>query len=290
MTRIFNIVALTTALITSAACSQASPPTDTHAQPAASTEIAAPVAPVHTTDAAPQDQSRTDHTTLAAQAPELTPEQQAQQQAYEAAVANIDHALTEAPDDHVIGDVKAPATIITYASVTCPHCSDWFTNQWPGVKKDLVDTGKIRFIFREFPTAPAQLAMAGFLIANCADETKFFDNIVAQMVAQKDIMDAAAAGKGQETYLEIAQKAGLKDQAAMDACFTDKAGFDQINRSMLRAEAAGVDAVPSFFINGERYKGDQSVKALASQIAAANAGGITALPKDNMTKLPKKRP
>jgi len=65
---------------------------------------------------------------------------------------DVPFALTEAPDDHVLGSETAPITMIVWASVTCPHCSDWFTNEWPSIKKELIEPGKMRFVFRELPS------------------------------------------------------------------------------------------------------------------------------------------
>ena len=73
-------------------------------------------------------------------------------------------SFQETETDHVLGSVSAPTTVIIYASVTCPHCAYWFDTVWPGLKSDYVETGKIRVVFREFPTAPAQLSFAGFLL------------------------------------------------------------------------------------------------------------------------------
>ena len=66
----------------------------------------------------------------------------------------------------VLGDEKAPVTVIEYASMTCPHCANFHEVTYPEMKKRYIDTGKIRFIFREFPLD--QLAAAGFMLARCS--------------------------------------------------------------------------------------------------------------------------
>ena len=66
----------------------------------------------------------------------------------------------------VLGDEKAPVTIIEYASMTCPHCANFHATTYPELKKRYIDTGKVRFIFREFPLD--QLAAAGFMLARCS--------------------------------------------------------------------------------------------------------------------------
>ena len=121
-------------------------------------------------------------------------------------------ALNEAPDDHVLGSNKAPITFIVWASVTCPHCSDWFSNEWPVFNKILVQTGKVRFIFRELPTQPAQLAMLGFMMAECAPSEKYFDLIEFQMLNQKEMFEMASKGEALSFYKKIGKMSGLKDE------------------------------------------------------------------------------
>ena len=120
-------------------------------------------------------------------------------------------ALNEAPDDHVLGSNKAPITFIVWVSVTCPHCSDWFSNEWPVFDKMLVQTGKVRFIFRELPTQPAQLAMLGFMMAECAPSEKYFDLIKFQMQNQKEMFEMASKGDALSYYKKIGKMSGLND-------------------------------------------------------------------------------
>jgi protein-disulfide isomerase len=74
--------------------------------------------------------------------------------------------------EKVFGDSNAPVTVIEYASLTCHHCQNFHKNTWPSLKAKYVDTGKVRFIMREFPLDP--LAMAGFMLARCAGEDKWY--------------------------------------------------------------------------------------------------------------------
>jgi len=71
----------------------------------------------------------------------------------------------------------AKVTVVEYASVTCPHCAAWQEETWPAFKAAFVDTNKVRYVFRELPTPPANVAVAGFMIARCAGEDKYFDVI-----------------------------------------------------------------------------------------------------------------
>ncbi len=195
-----------------------------------------------------------------------------------AGVSDIDFILTEAPDDNSIGSNIAPITVIAYASVTCPHCGDWFTNEWPQVKSDLIETGDVRFIFREFPTQPISLAMAGFLIANCADDALYFDSIEYQMENQEAIFEAAQSGKARETYVEMSKTLGL-DESDMETCLQDQTEIAKITRAVERARASDVKGAPSFFINGVMYKGDAAFDPLKKAIQSAFDVGITKIEK-----------
>ena len=84
----------------------------------------------------------------------------------------------------VLGDPTAPVTIIEYASMTCPHCAHFSTTTFPELKKRYIDTGKVRFIFREFPLD--QLAAAGFILARCAGPDKYFPKIETLFAPQRD--------------------------------------------------------------------------------------------------------
>lgn len=192
---------------------------------------------------------------------------------------DIKFVTTAAPTDHILGDATAPVTVISYASVTCPHCGDWFTNEWPTFKSELIDTGKVRFVFREFPTQPVQLAMAGFLIANCVDESRYFEAIEYQMKNQEMIFEAAQAGNARQTYVDIALKFGLADETAMETCLTDQSKIDKIALASARAQAGKVAGVPAFFIDEVLYKGNTSYATLKDAIDAEMKVGITKMEK-----------
>ncbi len=190
-----------------------------------------------------------------------------------------DYALIEAQDDHTIGSEDAAQTLIVWASVTCPHCSDWFTNEWPDIKTELVDTGILRVVFREFPTAPAQMALTGFLLAECAPSADYMSVIEYQMENQKEIFKEAKEGNGRDAYDKIAKLAGMDDEAAVTACLRNPDMLNHIQDNADRATAAKIKGVPAFLINGETYEGDPDAKSLVDLITDMDEKGITALPK-----------
>ena len=105
------------------------------------------------------------------------------------AAGEIDQAdLAKAgPDgDVVLGSEKAPVTVIEYASMTCPHCAHFSTATFPELQKRYIDTGKVRFIFREFPFDA--LAAAGFMLARCAGKDKFMAVVETLFAKQSEWM------------------------------------------------------------------------------------------------------
>ena len=191
-----------------------------------------------------------------------------------------DFALTEAPDDHVLGSEDAALTLIIWASVTCPHCANWFTKEWPTVKLELVETGKLRVVFREFPTAPSNLSMAGFQLAECAPTEDYFSIIEYQMENQADIFKAAQEGRGAEAYGKVAELAGMTTNEAMTSCLRNPDIASHIIDNVSRADLAEIKGVPAFLINGQTYTGNSDAKSLISLIDEMEEKGISALPKD----------
>jgi protein-disulfide isomerase len=135
--------------------------------------------------------------------------------------------------DMALGDEKAPCTIIEYASMTCPHCAAFHAQTFPELKKRYIDTGKVRFIFREFPLD--QLALAGFLLMI---DTLF--HMQKEWVTQKPL----------PPLLAIAKQAGMSEQA-FNECLQNKTLIDGLEDVRQRAIKLGVQSTPSFFINGK---------------------------------------
>ena len=195
-----------------------------------------------------------------------------------------DFVYTEAPDDHAIGGDFAPITMITYASVTCGHCGNWFSNIWPEIKTELVETDKIRFVLRELPTAPAALSVTGFTMAECAPKADYMSVIEYQMENQKMIFEAAEKGEARAEYDKIGKLAGLENEADINACLADQDKLAHIHTNSDRANGAAIKGVPAFYINGESYEGEQDAKTLINLIKTMDEKGLSALP----TSLPKR--
>jgi protein-disulfide isomerase len=158
--------------------------------------------------------------------------------------------------DKSIGQENAPVTIIEYASVTCGACAAFHAQTYPTLKQKYIDSGKVRLILREFPTAPAPVAIAGFMLARCSGE-RYFPLIDAIFEQQRNWMQDPYDG-----LLRIARQAGFT-QESFDACLKDKKLAEGIQTVAQRAsEEFKVDSTPTFFINGKRYVGVLSVGEL----------------------------
>jgi len=171
-----------------------------------------------------------------------------------------------APDalpDMVMGDAKAPVTVIEYASMTCPHCAHFTETTFPELKKRYIDTGKVRFIFREFPLD--QLAAAAFMLARCSAETdssKYFTMIDTMFRQQR----TWAVEKPLPPLLALAKQAGFT-QATFDACLSNQKILDGIEAVRNRAaDKFKVSSTPSFFINGTLVSGAMTIDEMAKQI------------------------
>lgn len=147
-------------------------------------------------------------------------------------------------DDMAIGRADAPVTVIEYASITCPHCARWHQQVFPEFKRRYVDTGQVRFIFREMPTGPVNVASAGFMLARCVPEERYFDVIGRLMRNQGAILERPWDG-----LVAVAAQFGLSE-AQFEACISDDAGSTALNERVRYAQARGVRGTPSFFVNG----------------------------------------
>jgi protein-disulfide isomerase len=163
----------------------------------------------------------------------------------------------EALPDVPLGTNKAPVTIVEYASMTCVHCAGFYATTFPELKSKYIDTGKVRFILREFPLDP--LATAGFMLARCAGDDKR-NAIVDLLFAQQK--NWAFTNKPLEALAALLKQTGMS-QNSFDACLKNQDLYDKIAKMHDRAvEKFGVTATPTFFINGKKERGEITPDAL----------------------------
>ena len=176
-------------------------------------------------------------------------------------------AVQAPPEDMSMGNPKAQVTVVEYASASCPHCARFNNNVFPEFKKKYVDTGKVRYVFREFLTEPVEVAAAGVLVARCAGPDKFF------LVLDEFFRGQAAAyetGDIRGLLIAAGAKGGLA-QAQIGVCLRDKAAADALQARVQRYSTQdGVESTPTFVINGKALEpGYHPLEELDAAIKAA---------------------
>jgi protein-disulfide isomerase len=165
--------------------------------------------------------------------------------------------------DMALGPANASVTITEYASMTCPHCAAFNEAVFPKIKSEYIDSGKVRYVFREFPLDIK--AAAGSMLARCIakdDSGKYFTVIDLLFKQQNDWVMKNTT----ETLTRIGKQAGLSQQAVED-CLKDQALLDKIAADQKYAsDVLKVDSTPTFFINGERIKGETSFEEFDKRI------------------------
>ncbi|WP_428699831.1 DsbA family protein [Stappia sp.] len=164
--------------------------------------------------------------------------------------------------EKVLGEEGAPLTIVEYASMTCGHCANFHKATYPHLKKEYIETGKARFIFREFPLDP--VAAAAFMLARSVPEDKYFDVIDVMFAEQRNW---AFSNDPYNSLLNFAKQIGFT-QESFEKTLTDQALLDGINATRDRASSDfGVDSTPTFFFNGNKVSGAISVEQLDKEAA-----------------------
>ena len=164
--------------------------------------------------------------------------------------------------DIAIGSPKAPVTITEYASMSCSHCAAFGENVFPMLRSKYIDTGKVRFVFREFPLDVA--AAAASMLARCIaknDSEKYFSAIETLFKLQDRLV-----AQTKQTLNFIGKLNGMSEQDVV-TCERDQAMLDRLAADQKYAhETLKVDSTPTFFLNGERLKGSMSFEELEERI------------------------
>ncbi|GAB2185585.1 DsbA family protein [Roseibium sp. LAB1] len=165
--------------------------------------------------------------------------------------------------DKILGDENAPVTIVEYASMTCGHCANFHERTYPALKSEYIDTGKVRFIFREFPLDP--VAAGAFMLARCAPADKYFE-IVDIMFEQQRTW--AFTDNPYQSMLDFSKQIGFTKES-FEECLGNQGLLDAIDAVKNRgANEFGVNSTPTFFINGEKHSGALSIEEMGKLIEA----------------------
>ena len=165
--------------------------------------------------------------------------------------------------DIVLGKADAPVTIVEYASMTCPHCATFAKTTFPALKTKYIDTGKVRFIFREFPLD--ELAAAAAMLARCIDKENG-----EKAIAVIDVLFASqekwAVRNPLPQLQQITKQAGMSQQA-FEACLADQKLYNDVLAMRERgAKEYKVESTPTLFVNGKPQKGGATIEQLEKLI------------------------
>ncbi len=169
----------------------------------------------------------------------------------------------------VQGDPNAPIELIEYASVTCPHCATFHEVIYPAIKEKFVDTGKVKLVYREFPTAPTQLAYIGFAIARCSvDVSGNPESYFATVEALYKNQQKWISQDFKPEILKLAAQAGM-DEEAVNECLARQEVVDVINANILTGDQTyGITGTPSFILDGKKINAQSEEDFIAALDAA----------------------
>ena len=169
-----------------------------------------------------------------------------------------------AAGDIYLGKADAPVTVYEYASVACVHCAAWDREVWPEFKRKYIDTGQVRYAMREILTAPVPVASAGFLLARCAGEERYYDVIHALFRAQEPMQQGE---NPRDVLVRVAQSAGMTE-AQFNACVNDEEALEALNQRVERwSTQEKISATPTFVIGDTKIEGEAPIEKLDAALA-----------------------
>lgn len=150
----------------------------------------------------------------------------------------------------VLGNKDAKVTMIEFSDFQCPFCKQFFDNTFSQIKKDYIDTGKVKFVFRHFPLPIHPNAPLAANAAECANDQGKFWEMHDKLFETQDTWAGLANDAAKADFISYAGDLGL-DTTAFDSCLSANQDADKIKKDTDAGTAAGISATPTFVINGE---------------------------------------
>ena len=174
-------------------------------------------------------------------------------------------------DERAVGSAGAPVSVMEFFSLTCPHCARFARDSLPEIQAKLIDTGKLRYVFRDYPLD--QVALMAAQVAHALPPDRYEPFTLALLAAQ----DRWAFARGVDSRAELGKMAALAglSPAAFNAAVDDAALRDAIlARQDADTKAYGIDSTPSFVFNGanahnRRESGEMTYAGFAKVVAEA---------------------
>lgn len=178
-----------------------------------------------------------------------------------AASAAPDTARFSVAPEEVMGNPNAKVTVIEYASASCPHCARVNNEVFPEFKKRYIDTGKVRYVFREMLTDPVPFAGTAFMMARCGGDKNYFAVLNDVFQQQQAIYESGDLPGG---LIKIGAKYGL-DRDKLNACMND-AAVKALNERTDQAGKDGMQYTPTFLIGSAKLEGEKTLDDLSAVI------------------------
>jgi protein-disulfide isomerase len=170
--------------------------------------------------------------------------------------------------ERVLGKPNAPVTVIEYVSLTCPHCANFQKHLFARMKKEFIDTGKVRYIVREFPIG--RTAGAAAIVNACAPEDKYFFLLNQFLTRQSEWVSQDVRP---DAIYAVAKSSGMARET-FDKCLSNQTIIDGLTEVKQRGRQFGVIGTPTFFINGRKAQGEvtyDEIKAMIEQAPASSS-------------------
>jgi len=170
--------------------------------------------------------------------------------------------------ERVLGKATAPVTVIEYVSLTCPHCANFQKTLFARFKKEFIDSGKVRYIVREFPICHTSGAAA--IVNRCTPEDKYFFLLGQFLTRQPEWVSQEVRP---DAIYAVAKSSGMSRET-FDKCLSNQTIIDGLTEVKQRGRQFGVIGTPTFFINGRKAQGEvtfEEIKAMIEQAPASSS-------------------
>ena len=168
----------------------------------------------------------------------------------------------------ILGDPNAPNILVEYASLSCVHCANFHNKKLPDIKEKLINTGKLKYIYKDFPLdLPAMLAS---MVARCYEGEQFYSILNSLFINQKKWVTASNNKEELfKSFYQILKQHGVTKEK-INFCAAEnkvnKKKWDSILSSRLEAQKLGINSTPSFILNGKKLEGSVDLKVLLKHI------------------------
>ena len=196
--------------------------------------------------------------------------------------------LTPLEGDSFMGPADAKVTVTEYGAPTCPGCKAWHDQNWAQLKAGYVDTNKIKFVFREFPSHNPPVDAAIFSIARCVGQAEWFAVIDKAFETQMDIERASQRGEAKQAMIDLGKEFKLSPEQ-VEKCISDPKNIGRVQQSQEEGFARGVNSTPTFLIN-DREVHDPSYAGMSAEIDALLGAAPPAAPATPANQAPATAP